>query len=240
MFYRYFFASSLAMLALAACGSDGGQAAPAGAEATLEAATETVETEGYGPLTDVDTARYGLERSHAFLFFKVGHSGGISDYRVDLTDFDATLDFNAAQPDESRLRVTINPLGLQTNYPGDFKASHADSPYDSWNEALARDPRWLNADAYPEITFTSQNIVRTGQGSGEVTGELSFLGLSQTVTLDVTYGGVANPPWYGGRDVIGFTAETVLTRSDFGMDALLGPIGDAVTVTFSGEFLQDS
>jgi polyisoprenoid-binding protein YceI len=56
----------------------------------------------------------------------------------------------------------------------------------------------------------------------------------------VTYGGVANPPWYGGRDVIGFTAETVLTRSDFGMDALLGPIGDAVTVTFSGEFLQDS
>jgi polyisoprenoid-binding protein YceI len=234
------FSWGFAVLALTACG--GGDRLDQTESASIlpaDAGTEIVETEGYDAVPDVDSGPYSLERSHAFLFFKVGHSGGISQYRVDFTDFDAQLDFNAAQPDESMLTVTVNPLALQTNYAADFKATHADSPYESWNEALSRDDRWFNADVHPSISFTSVDIVRTGERTGEVHGELTFLGSTLPVTLNVTYGGVANPPWYGGRDVIGFTAETVIQRSDFGMTALLGPIGDDVTVGFSGEFLQD-
>ncbi|MEO0755037.1 MAG: YceI family protein [Pseudomonadota bacterium] len=38
---------------------------------------------------------------------------------------------------------------------------------------------------------------------------------------------------------MGFNASTTINRSDFGMDAAIPNITDAVTISFSGEFLQD-
>ena len=63
--------------------------------------------------------------------------------------------------------------------------------------------------------------------------------VTKPVTLDVTYKGVAKPPWFNGRDVIGFDASTTVKRSEFGMVAYIPNIGDDVTVEFSGEFVQD-
>ena len=71
-----------------------------------------------------------------------------------------------------------------------------------------------------------------------MTGDLTFLGQTQPVTLDVTFNGVANVPWFGTRDIIGFNAVTTINRSEFGQDALQGMISDEVVVEFSGEFLQ--
>ncbi|MEQ9314317.1 MAG: YceI family protein, partial [Henriciella sp.] len=72
-----------------------------------------------------------------------------------------------------------------------------------------------------------------------VTGDLTFLGVTRPVTLDVTYNGTANAPWYGERDLIGFDATTTINRSEFGQDSLQGVISDEVVIEFSGEFLQD-
>jgi len=224
------------LFVLAACGATD---TATQAEAASEPTTETVVTEGFGAVADVETANYSLERTHAFLYFEVGHSGGISDYRVDFLEFDADLSFNADEPTQSSLTVEINPARVETNYPGDYKAGHADSPYETWNEDVSRSERWLNADNFPTITFVSTDIVRTGETTGEVKGDLTFLGSTLPITLDVTYGVDADPPWFGGRDVIGFNATTTFDRSDFGMDAAIPSITDQVTVRFSGEFLQD-
>ena len=96
----------------------------------------------------------------------------------------------------------------------------------------------MNAAEYPTISFASTSVEQTGDFTGTVTGDLTFLGVTAPVTLDVSYGGVANPPWFGQRDVIGFTASTTLARSDFGSTSLGGVISDEVVVEFSGEFLQ--
>lgn len=170
---------------------------------------------------------------------KVGHSGGISDYRISFTDFDGDLSFDPADPEASSLTFTINPLAVETNYPGDYKAGHAESQWESWNEDVSRDAKWLNADEFPEISFVATEITRTGDLTGTVTGDLTLLGETKPITLDVTYNGVANPPWFGERDVIGFDASTTVNRSEFGMAAYIPNISDAVTVEFSGEFLQD-
>ncbi|MEL6829056.1 MAG: YceI family protein [Pseudomonadota bacterium] len=194
----YSSAATLA-LALAACGTaETSEPAPSASDAP---ATEVEENVGFGAVADVETATYSLERTHAFLYIEVGHGGGISNYRVDFLDFDADLAFDAAAPAESQLSVTINPALVQTNYPGDYKAGHADSPYETWDEDISRNERWLNSDTFPEISFTSTDIVRTGEDTGEVKGDLTFLGTTQNITLDVSFGGVANPPWFAGRDV---------------------------------------
>lgn len=224
-------------LALAACGSPS-------EEASIEdAPTPPVEAEAEAELhpllAEVAAGAYSLEKTHAFMTVKVGHSGGISAYRISFTDFDADLDFDPADPESSSISFTINPASVETNYPGDYAAGHPDSQWTSWNEDVSRDAKWLNSDAFPEITFVSTGATKTGDLSGTVTGDLTLLGVTQPVTLDVTYNGVANPPWFEGRDVIGFDAETKVLRSEFGMSAFIPNIGDEVTVEFSGEFLQD-
>ena len=65
------------------------------------------------------------------------------------------------------------------------------------------------------------------------------MGVSKAITFDVKYNGVGNKPWFGERDLIGFNADTTINRSEFGLTALKGGIGDEVALSFSGEFLQN-
>lgn len=181
-------------------------------------------------LEGVASGLYELEKTHAFLTWTVTHNG-ISGYTVNFTDFDADLVFDAESPANSQLSVSINPTALNTNYPDPDKKVE-------WEAELATDARFMNAGEFPTISFASTSVEQTGDFAGTVTGDLTFLGVTKPVTLDVSYGGVANPPWFGQRDVIGFTASTTLTRSDFGSTALGGVISDDVVVEFSGEFLQ--
>jgi len=243
MKYTALLAGAAGLALIAACG--GGTTAPAEAQngeaaapapAATAAPAEIVLAES---LADVNAGAYSLERNHAFLEFEVGHAGGISDYIVHFGDFDADLTFDPADPTASSLSVTVNPADLIVNYPGDYKAGHADSGFETWAEDMSRNERWLNADNFPEITFTSTDAALTGGNTGTVTGDLTFLGVTQPVTLDVTYNGLANMPWFGERDLIGFNATTTINRSEFGMTAAIPNITDEVTISFSGEFLQD-
>ncbi|MEM7328107.1 MAG: YceI family protein [Pseudomonadota bacterium] len=190
----------------------------------------TLPAQANPTLEGVASGLYELEKTHAFLTWSVTHNG-ISDYTVNFTDFDADLVFDAETPTNSQLAVSINPAAMNTNYPDAAKKA-------DWENELATDPRFMNAGEFPAISFTSTEVVSTGEFTGTVTGDLTFLGVTKPVTLDVSYGGVANPPWFGQRDVIGFTASTTVTRSDFGNTAMAGIISDEVVVEFSGEFLQ--
>ena len=181
-------------------------------------------------LDGVASGLYDLEKSHAFLTWTVRHNG-ISGYTVNFTDFDADLVFDAETPTNSQLSVTINPTALNTNYPDPARKAE-------WETEIANDARFLNAGEFPTISFVSTAVEQTGEFEGTVTGDLTFLGVTKPVTLDVSYGGVANPPWFGQRDVIGFTATTTLNRSEFGQNSMPGIVSDEVKIEFSGEFLQ--
>lgn len=182
-------------------------------------------------LSETASGAYSLEKNHAYLTFAVSHNG-LSSYIVNFTDFDASIDFNAEDPAASTLSVSINPTALETHYPEPAKKAE-------WEAELSTDAKFFNAGEHPAITFTSTSVETTGEVTGTVTGDLTFLGVTKPVTLDVTYGGTGNAPWFGERDLIGFDATTTIKRSDFGMTAMVPNIGDDVTVSFSGEFLQD-
>ncbi|MCR9195696.1 MAG: YceI family protein [Hyphomonas sp.] len=235
MTIKSYLVAGTAAVALSACGGGANEASIEDAETPPVQA----EAELHPLLADVAAANYSLEKTHAFMTVKVGHNGGITQYRISFTDFDGDLAFDPADPEASSISFTINPAAVETNYPGDYSVGHPESQWSSWNEDVSRDAKWLNSDVHPEITFVSTSASRTGDLSGTVTGDLTLLGVTRPVTLDVTYNGVANPPWFEGRDVIGFDASTKLNRSDFGMAAYIPNIGDEVTVEFSGEFLQD-
>ncbi|MEQ3745205.1 MAG: YceI family protein [Henriciella sp.] len=239
MTYKNFIIGGVAAFALAACGGAGTETADVAAPAAPTETTIDTDDSLHESLQGVATGDYSLEKTHAFMTVKFGHNSGISEYRVSFTDFDGKMTFDPENPESSNITFTINPASVETNFPGNYKESHEDSEWNSWNEDVSRDKKWLNADEHPTITFTSTSAQRTGDTTGTVTGDLTLLGVTKPVTLNVSYNGSANAPWFGERDLIGFDATTTVKRSDFGMAAYIPVVGDEVTVEFSGEFLQD-
>ncbi|MEL7231808.1 MAG: YceI family protein [Pseudomonadota bacterium] len=182
-------------------------------------------------LSGADKDTYSLEKNHAFLTWSVVHMG-ISDYTVNFTDFDATLDFDPDNPTASAISVTINPLAIETNYPDPEKKIE-------WEDKITKGGSYFNGEKFPDITFVSTGAEQVGEFSGKLTGDLTFLGVTKPVTLDVTYNGVTNTPWFGQRDLIGFNASTTIDRTEWGLKTNKGSVSSDVVIEFSGEFLQD-
>lgn len=192
-------------------------------------ATET------GPFGAAPSGTYTLDPTHAFLTFKVGHSAGLSRYMGVFTEYDATIELDANEPEASTVEVTIRPESLFVNYPKDYKASHPDTGFETWTEDLTMSDLWLNADEFPTISFVSTSIDVLDDVTGEITGDLTFLGVTKPVTLDVTFRGAQESRYTDGYN-IGFDAKTTIKRSDFGNDSYIPIIGDEVKIEFSGEF----
>lgn len=227
------FLISASALVLAACTPATETAAPAGETATPVAETAAAPADvAYGR-----AGTYALDPTHASITWKVDHFG-LSDYTARFKTFDATLTFNPDDISANSIEVTIDPLSVETDYPGDYVGTHQGTPYASWNEDLGKDAKWLNGVNFPSITFKSTSAAQTSPTTGTVTGDLTFLGVTKPVTLDVTYNGVAQMPWAPDQDKIGFSARTVIKRSDFGNTTFAPNIGDEVEVIVEAEFSE--
>jgi len=181
---------------------------------------------------------YALDKSHASVTFQVMHLG-LSRYTARFTDFDAVLTFDPANPTASSVSATINPTSVRTDYPGNYRATHQGSAYRTWDEDLAQNPVWFNAGAHQTITFQSTGLTLTGERTGTMTGDLSFLGQTHPVTLDVTFNGELTPhPFRPTQAAIGFSARGSLNRSTWGMDNYVPNIADQVDLIIEAEFIS--
>lgn len=176
-------------------------------------------------LTSVGEGAYELEPAHASVIWRVRHMG-LSSYTARFTRLEASLDFDPASPESSRLKAIIDPTSVRAEHP-----TRTD-----WDEELSK--QWFRSGTFPQIVFTSTAVERTGPTTGRVTGDLSFLGVSRPVTLDVTFNGTANSPFFGSRDLLGFSARGVVKRSEFGLTRLSGVVGEEVEVIIEAEFVQ--
>ena len=179
---------------------------------------------------------YKNDPSHSSLTFKIDHMG-LSHYTARFTRFDATLDLDPAKLTASSVTVNIDPTSVRTDYSGDFKAGHKDSPYKTFDEEVSRGDKFLNADKFGTISFKSTKVVQTAKGL-KVTGDLTFLGVTKPVTLDTEIVGSVEKHPYMGKGVVGFSAHGTVKRSEWGMTGTQAFLGDDVTIIFEGEFDQ--
>lgn len=85
------------------------------------------------------------------------------------------------------------------------------------------------AARYPDITFKSTNIVKGPMDSLSVTGDLSVHGVTKRVVLQAKINRI-DPASATERAAAGFEADTVLRRSDFGVDRYVPAVSDDVHV----------
>lgn len=219
--------TGISALAMTACQPESTSAQAAPVPAAAETKVDVDAKKIAAQLSETANGIYNVEKTHAFLFWELSH-GGLSTYTAKFTDWDANITFDPANPAASSVTASINPASVETDHP---------TKADEWHLELAND--FFQVEQFPAITFQSTSNKVTGPNTGIVTGDLTFLGVTKSIDLDVTYNGVGNKPWFGDLDIIGFDGSATITRSDFGLDKLVdNGIGDEVTITISAEFLQ--
>lgn len=183
------------------------------------------------PFNDMPQGEYRVDLSHASIVWKVSHLG-LSDYVARFTNFDASIQYNPNNITKSKVTASIDPMSIQTAYP-----NAADKDFD---KILATEKGWFNASKFTSIDFVSTSIQMVDDKNGVMEGDLSFLGVTKPVTLDVRFNGAMTRQPFSGKPTMGFSATTTIKRTDFGMSKYVPSIGDEVEVMIEGEFAKTS
>lgn len=172
--------------------------------------------------TKVPAGDYELDKRHASLIAKIPHMGGFSKFTMRFDRLDGSFSYDPAAWPTTKVTITVDPKSISTGLP-------------EFDKTLAG-PSYFNAAKYPTITFVS-NAVTDNDGKGTVVGDLTFLGVTKPVTLDVTFNGVG-PGMLGAGTRMGFSGTTRLKRSDFGLTTMRQFAGDDLDLLFEVEFTR--
>jgi len=168
----------------------------------------------------VQSGSYKAGSPHTRIVFIVSHLG-FTDYYGQFNGINGQLSLDAADPAKSSVEMTI-PTGS------------VDANNSVLTEEL-RSAQWFDAAQYPTITFKSTKVTPTGKDTAEVTGDLTFHGVTHPVTLDVKFN-AAGPHPMTKKYIVGFNASGHLKRSDFNQKTYLPLIGDDVALMITAEF----
>jgi polyisoprenoid-binding protein YceI len=91
-----------------------------------------------------------------------------------------------------------------------------------------RSADFFDAERYPSMTFASKAL-RPGTGTWVMSGELTIREVTRLVDLDVEFLG-ADPTGLQGEPRIGFSAQGVISRRDFGITFGLAADGTKIIV----------
>jgi polyisoprenoid-binding protein YceI len=172
------------------------------------------------PLQDMPSGTYELDKQHATLLFNYDHLG-FSTYYVRFNHFDATLQFDAAHPEKSKLDVTI-------------ETGSADSNNDVM-DAKFESKDFFDIRKYPQAHFTARRVERLTDHSGRIVGDLTLHGITKLVVLEATLNAAGTDP-IDHQPTLGFSAHGALRRSDFMLGAYVPAVSDRVNLIIEAEF----
>lgn len=179
----------------------------------------------FGTTALAEPARFELDPSHTAVFFTVDHIGYAKTLGIFGT-VSGEFTYDTVTQDLSDVRVSIDAASVNT--------------FDSARDGHVKNKDFLDVSNHPEITFVATGGTPTGDTAGTVTGDLTILGQTQPVTLDVTLNKAAEYPFGHKRMTLGLSIETSIERSDFGMTYAVGNglVGDTVDIKIETEAMK--
>lgn len=143
---------------------------------------------------------FKIDKTHSEVGFKVRHFLSKTAGRFD--DFSGTIQLDESDLTKSSVELKINASSVDTD--------NADRD----KHLKTEDFFWV--EKYPEITFRSTKIVKTGNSTYDVVGNLTMRGVTKTITLPVSFMGKINDPW--GNVRVGFETATKINRKEYGIN----------------------
>jgi Uncharacterized conserved protein len=139
--------------------------------------------------------------SHAFIQFRVKHLGYSWLYGR-FNTFSGEFHYDPAAPEASKVKVDVDVTSLDTNH--------------ALRESHLADKKYLNSKKFPKASFQSTAYKVTEGSKGVLEGNLTLMGVTKPITVDVEYIGGGKDPWGGFRQ--GFEGRATIMPKDWGLD----------------------
>ncbi|HAU1150388.1 TPA: YceI family protein [Legionella pneumophila] len=163
-----------------------------------------------------------LDNQHTYVLWKVKHLGFSTQAGKWYANGQLVLDKD--NPQQSKVNVTIKVDDIVTGIPELDKH--------------LKGKLFFDTKQFPTATFVSDKVEVTGKNKAKVYGMLTLHGVTKPIILDVVFN-KAGINLLNDRETVGFSATTLLKRSDYGIKALIPEVGDDVEIEIEAEAYLD-
>ncbi len=162
---------------------------------------------------------YSFDPSHTNILWHASHFGFSSPSgRFGIKEGTLTLD--EAAPEKSSVSVVVDTTDLVTGI----------AKFD----AHLKSADFLDVEKFPTAQFTSTKVEVTGKNTANVYGDFTLHGVTKPVVLQVTLNKMGEHPM-SHKQAVGFSASTMIKRSEFGIDKYVPSISDEVQIAIEAE-----
>ncbi len=159
----------------------------------------------------IPAGTWTIDPSHSEVAFSVRHLM-VSKVKGNFETFEGTITI-AEDPLASSVTAEVDLSSINTR--------------DEGRDGHLKSADFFEVEAHPKLTFASTTVTPAG-GDYKVLGDLTIKGITKGVELDLEFNGTHPDPWGGTR--AGFSAETEISRKEFGIDFEVPMDGGGVVV----------
>ncbi len=146
------------------------------------------------------TGDYTIDPSHTTIGFVARHAM-VTNVKGSFQDVVGTLHLDGTDPAKSTASLDIKMDSIETgsaDRDGHLKGSD-----------------FFNTDEFPTMTFRSTKAESLGGDDYRITGDLSILGTTKPISIDLEFNGAAKDPF--GNERVGFEGKAEILRSEWGL-----------------------
>ncbi|MER5290593.1 YceI family protein [Streptomyces pharetrae] len=146
------------------------------------------------------TGDYTIDAAHTTIGFTARHAM-VTNVKGKFLDFSGSLHLDGGDPSRSSASIDVKMDSIDTG--------NAD------RDGHLRSADFFKTDEFPTMTFRSTAAESLGGDDYRVTGDLSILGVTKPITIDLEFNGAAKDPF--GNERVGFEGRATILRSEFGL-----------------------
>ncbi len=143
---------------------------------------------------------YTLDVGHTYIGFDVERFL-VGEVSGRFNDFSAQISMEDQDPTTLQLNATIQVGSLDSN--------------NAIRDGHLKGENWLDAAAYPEITFASSEVIKNEQGGYNISGDFTIHGVTKKVTFPMEVLGPFKDPTQ--KIALGIKADFTIDRFDYGI-----------------------
>ncbi|MFF9326940.1 YceI family protein [Streptomyces sp. NPDC014776] len=165
--------------------------------------TETTTTTAAAPVNPdlaALTGDYTIDASHSTIGFVARHAM-ITNVKGGFLDFSGALHLDGTDPSRSTATLDVKMDSIDTG--------SAD------RDGHLKSADFFKTDEFPVMTFRSTQAEALGGDDYRITGDLTILGVTKPLTIDLEFNGAAKDPF--GNERVGFEGKAEILRSEWGL-----------------------
>ncbi|MFI7412433.1 YceI family protein [Streptomyces sp. NPDC049627] len=146
------------------------------------------------------TGDYTIDTAHSTIGFTVRHAM-VTNVKGKFLDFSGSLHLDGSDPSASTASIDVKMDSIDTG--------SAD------RDGHLKSADFFKIDEFPTMTFRSTAAEALGGEDYRITGDLTILGTTKPITIDLEFNGAAKDPF--GNERVGFEGKAEIKRSEWGL-----------------------